>query len=88
MRFSRRGLSENEQQQSAFEKDQQWDGAGVPNEPAPSAQELLGPDIAKTAVGESPTGVSCLTSHPAHDEACDGWDFTRGGFQSYLGRVG
>ena len=45
------GLQENEQE-SAYEKDQQWDspgtGTGVPDEPAPSAQELLGPDIAKT----------------------------------------
>ena len=41
------GLAENAQE-SAYEKDQHWDGAGVPDEPAPSAQELLGPDIAKT----------------------------------------
>ncbi len=41
------GLQENEQE-SAYEKEQNWDGQGVPNEPAPSAQELLGPDIAKT----------------------------------------
>jgi uncharacterized protein (TIGR00730 family) len=41
------GLEENEQE-SAYEKDQHWDGVGVPDEPAPSAQELLGPDIAKT----------------------------------------
>jgi uncharacterized protein (TIGR00730 family) len=41
------GLEENEQE-SAYEKDQQWDGPGVPDAPAPSAQELLGPDIAKT----------------------------------------
>jgi uncharacterized protein (TIGR00730 family) len=41
------GLTENPEE-SAYEKDQHWDGAGVPNEPAPSAQELLGPDIAKT----------------------------------------
>jgi uncharacterized protein (TIGR00730 family) len=41
------GLMENPQV-SAYEQDQHWDGAGVPAEPAPSAQELLGPDIAKT----------------------------------------
>jgi len=35
-------------QESAYEQDQQWQGEGVPDEPAPSAQELLGPDIAKT----------------------------------------
>ena len=41
------GLEENAQE-SAYEKDQHWDGAGVPDGPAPSAQDLLGPDIAKT----------------------------------------
>ncbi len=41
------GLAENEQA-AAEEKDQPWEGTGVPDEPAPSAQELLGPDIAKT----------------------------------------
>jgi uncharacterized protein (TIGR00730 family) len=41
------GLEENEQE-SAYEREQHWEGEGVPDEPAPSAQELLGPDIAKT----------------------------------------
>src|SRR6202012_3512961 len=41
------GLTEN-QQESAYEREQHWEGEGVPDEPAPSAQELLGPDIAKT----------------------------------------
>jgi uncharacterized protein (TIGR00730 family) len=41
------GLTENPQE-SAYERDQLWTGEGVPDEPAPSAQELLGPDIAKT----------------------------------------
>ena len=43
------GLTENPEE-SAYERDQLWPGPseGVPEEPAPSAQELLGPDIAKT----------------------------------------
>jgi uncharacterized protein (TIGR00730 family) len=41
------GLTEN-QQVSAYEREQMWPGEGVPQEPAPSAQDLLGPDIAKT----------------------------------------
>ena len=43
------GLTENPQE-SAYERDQLWPGPseGVPEEPAPTAQELLGPDIAKT----------------------------------------
>jgi uncharacterized protein (TIGR00730 family) len=41
------GLEESAQE-SAYERDQHWEGSGIPNEPAPSAQELLGPDIAKT----------------------------------------
>ena len=41
------GLTEN-QQVSAYEKEQMWPGEGVPQEPAPSVQDLLGPDIAKT----------------------------------------
>jgi uncharacterized protein (TIGR00730 family) len=41
------GLMDNPQE-SAYEKEQLWQGEGVPEEPAPSAQELLGPDIAKT----------------------------------------
>jgi uncharacterized protein (TIGR00730 family) len=41
------GLMEN-QQVSTYETEQHFVGEGVPQEPAPSAQELLGPDIAKT----------------------------------------
>jgi len=41
------GLTEN-QQVSAYETEQHFVGEGVPEAPAPSAQELLGPDIAKT----------------------------------------
>jgi uncharacterized protein (TIGR00730 family) len=43
------GLTENPQE-SAYERDQMWTGPseGIPDEPAPTAQELLGPDIAKT----------------------------------------
>jgi predicted Rossmann-fold nucleotide-binding protein len=41
------GLTDNPQV-SAYEKEQMWPGEGVPQEPAPSAQDLLGPDIAKT----------------------------------------
>jgi uncharacterized protein (TIGR00730 family) len=41
------GLTENPQE-SAYEREQHWEGEGVPDAPAPSAQELLGPDIAKT----------------------------------------
>jgi uncharacterized protein (TIGR00730 family) len=41
------GLLEN-QQVSTYETEQHFVGEGVPDEPAPSAQELLGPDIAKT----------------------------------------
>jgi uncharacterized protein (TIGR00730 family) len=41
------GLTEN-QQVSSYEKEQMWPGEGVPQEPAPSVQDLLGPDIAKT----------------------------------------
>jgi uncharacterized protein (TIGR00730 family) len=43
------GLTENHLD-SAYEREQRLreDSEGVPNEPAPSAQELLGPDIAKT----------------------------------------
>jgi hypothetical protein len=41
------GLLEN-QQVSTYETEQHFVGEGVPEEPAPSAQELLGPDIAKT----------------------------------------
>ena len=41
------GLLEN-QQISTYETEQHFVGEGVPQEPAPSAQELLGPDIAKT----------------------------------------
>jgi uncharacterized protein (TIGR00730 family) len=41
------GLTENPQV-SSYEKEQMWAGEGVPQEPAPSAQDLLGPDIAKT----------------------------------------
>jgi uncharacterized protein (TIGR00730 family) len=43
----RAGLAEDTQD-SAYEREQQWPGQGVPDQPAPSAQELLGPDIAKT----------------------------------------
>jgi uncharacterized protein (TIGR00730 family) len=43
----KRGLLEN-QQVSTYETEQHFVGDGVPEEPAPSAQELLGPDIAKT----------------------------------------
>jgi uncharacterized protein (TIGR00730 family) len=46
-RLLRAGLAEDAQD-SAYEREQQWHGEGVPEEPAPSAQELLGPDIAKT----------------------------------------
>jgi len=41
------GLMDNPQV-SSYEKEQMWAGEGVPQEPAPSAQDLLGPDIAKT----------------------------------------
>jgi uncharacterized protein (TIGR00730 family) len=43
----KKGLMEN-QQVSTYETEQHFVGEGVPQEPAPSAQELLGPDIAKT----------------------------------------
>jgi hypothetical protein len=46
-RLLRAGLAEDAQD-SAYEREQHWVGRGVPEEPAPSAQELLGPDIAKT----------------------------------------
>ena len=48
LRMLQAGLAEDEQD-SAYEREQ-WSGSGpgVPHEPAPSAQELLGPDIAKT----------------------------------------
>ena len=43
------GLTEDLQRQAAYEREQQqFTGEGVPSQPAPSAQELLGPDIAKT----------------------------------------
>jgi uncharacterized protein (TIGR00730 family) len=43
------GLTEDLQQQAAWEKEQAaGQTEGVPDAPAPSAQELLGPDIAKT----------------------------------------
>jgi uncharacterized protein (TIGR00730 family) len=41
-------LSEDMQQEAAFEREHALPAAGVPSTPAPSAQELLGPDIAKT----------------------------------------
>jgi len=46
-RLLRAGLAEDAQD-SAYEREQHWAGHGVPEEPAPTAQELLGPDIAKT----------------------------------------
>jgi len=42
------GLLEDMNHQSAYERESMREGDGVPAEPAPSAQELLGPDIAKT----------------------------------------
>jgi uncharacterized protein (TIGR00730 family) len=41
------GLTDDAQHQAAYERDHGLT-SGVPAEPAPSAQELLGPDIAKT----------------------------------------
>ena len=41
------GLTDDLQHQAAYERDHGLI-SGVPAEPAPSAQELLGPDIAKT----------------------------------------
>jgi hypothetical protein len=42
------GLTEDLQLQAAAEREHALPGEGVPETPAPSAQELLGPDIAKT----------------------------------------
>jgi hypothetical protein len=41
-------LSEDLQQEAAFEREHALLAVGIPDTPAPSAQELLGPDIAKT----------------------------------------
>jgi uncharacterized protein (TIGR00730 family) len=41
------GLMETPEE-SAEEREHRWAGEGVPEEPAPGAQEMLGPDIAKT----------------------------------------
>jgi uncharacterized protein (TIGR00730 family) len=46
-RMLRAGLAEDAED-SAYEREQHWPGHGVPEEPAPGAQDLLGPDIAKT----------------------------------------
>ncbi len=41
-------LSEDMQQEAAFDREHALSAVGVPDTPAPDAQELLGPDIAKT----------------------------------------
>jgi len=42
------GLTVDLEHEAAFEREHALPGVGVPETPAPSAQELLGPDIAKT----------------------------------------
>jgi hypothetical protein len=42
------GLTEEDQQEAAYDREHADQSKGVPKAPAPSAQELLGPDIAKT----------------------------------------
>jgi uncharacterized protein (TIGR00730 family) len=42
------GLTDNDQQEAAYDREHADQSKGVPQAPAPSAQELLGPDIAKT----------------------------------------
>ncbi len=42
------GLTEDLQLQAAYEREHAPPGDGIPEAPAPNAQELLGPDIAKT----------------------------------------
>ncbi len=42
------GLMEDDAHDAAYARDHAEPGQGVPDAPAPSAQELLGPDIAKT----------------------------------------
>jgi uncharacterized protein (TIGR00730 family) len=42
------GLTDDMEHEAAFEREHALPSTGVPDVPAPSAQELLGPDIAKT----------------------------------------
>jgi len=42
------GLTVDLEHEAAFDREHALPGVGVPETPAPSAQELLGPDIAKT----------------------------------------
>jgi len=42
------GLTDDMEHEAAFEREHALPSVGVPDVPAPSAQELLGPDIAKT----------------------------------------
>jgi uncharacterized protein (TIGR00730 family) len=42
------GLTDEDQQEAAYDREHADQSKGVPKAPAPNAQELLGPDIAKT----------------------------------------
>jgi hypothetical protein len=42
------GLTDDMEHEAAFDREHALPSTGVPDAPAPSAQELLGPDIAKT----------------------------------------
>ena len=42
------GLTEDLEHEAAYEREHALPGVRMPDTPAPSAQELLGPDIAKT----------------------------------------